>query len=178
VAPTTPASGGGDGLLEIGYVVKAHGLKGEVVVGLITNRVDRLDVGQRLTVRRTGRTGPGPRAAGPGPAELVISSSRPFQLRYLVYFEGVSTREAAESLRGSLLLAPPVNDPDALFVHELIGSEVVEKDGTSRGIVVAVEANPASDLLVGETGWLVPLRFVVERRAHQLVVDAPEGLFE
>jgi 16S rRNA processing protein RimM len=175
---TTPAGGGGEGLLEIGYVVKAHGLQGEVVVGLITNRLDRLDAGQRLAVRRTERTGPRPPAAGPGPAELVVSASRPFQDRYLVYFEGVSTREAAEALRGSLLLAPPVTDPDALYVHELIGSEVVEQDGTSHGIVVSVEANPASDLLVGEAGWLVPLRFVVERRGRQIVVDAPEGLFE
>jgi 16S rRNA processing protein RimM len=135
---TTPAGGGGEGLLEIGYVVKAHGLQGEVVVGLITNRLDRLDAGQRLAVRR----------------------------------------KAAEALRGSLLLAPPVTDPDALYVHELIGSEVVEQDGTSHGIVVSVEANPASDLLVGEAGWLVPLRFVVERRGRQIVVDAPEGLFE
>ena len=71
-----------------------------------------------------------------------------------------------------------MTDPDALYVHELIGSEVVEQDGTSHGIVVSVEANPASDLLVGEAGWLVPLRFVVERRGRQIVVDAPEGLFE
>jgi 16S rRNA processing protein RimM len=109
---------------------------------------------------------------------MKVTSSRPFQHRHLVYFEGVSTREAADALRGAQLLAPPVLDPEALFVHELIGSEVIDLAGTSHGVVVAVEANPASDLLVGETGWLVPLRFVVERRGRQLVVDAPDGLFE
>ena len=71
-----------------------------------------------------------------------------------------------------------MQDPEALFVHELIGSEVIDLRGASHGVVAAVEANPASDLLVGEAGWLVPLRFVVERRGRQLVVDAPEGLFE
>jgi 16S rRNA processing protein RimM len=44
--------------------------------------------------------------------------------------------------------------------------------------VVAVQANPASDLLVMEDGNLVPLRFVVRREAGCIVVDVPAGLFE
>jgi 16S rRNA processing protein RimM len=162
---------GYDDLLEIGYVVKAHGLRGEVVVRLVTNRLDRIAAGQRLVIRRAGATST-PRS------EIVIASSRPFQHRHLVFFDGVATREDADALRGGVLLAPPVHDPEALFVHELIGSEVVDVAGASHGLVAAVEANPASDLLVGESGWLVPLRFVVERRGRQLVVDAPDGLFE
>jgi 16S rRNA processing protein RimM len=158
-------------LLEIGHVVKAHGLRGEVVVSLVTNRLDRIAKGRRLSAQGAG--------GAPGAAsELVVESSRPFQHRHLVRFEGVDTLSDAEALRGAVLLAPPVEDPDALFVHELIGSEVVDVAGVSHGLVTAVEANPASDLLVGEAGWLVPLRFLVERRGRQLVVDAPEGLFE
>ena len=88
------------------------------------------------------------------------------------------TREAADELRGALLLAPAVDDPEALFVHDLVGSEVVEADGTRHGTVVAVQANPASDLLVMEDGNLVPLRFVVGREEGRLVVDVPAGLFE
>jgi 16S rRNA processing protein RimM len=41
-----------------------------------------------------------------------------------------------------------------------------------------VQANPASDLLVLDTGALVPVRFVVERLVDALVVDAPQGLFD
>jgi 16S rRNA processing protein RimM len=107
-----------------------------------------------------------------------VRSSRPFRGRYLVEFEGVNTREAADELRGALLVAPAVEDPEALFVHDLIGSEVVEVDGTQHGTVVAVQANPASDLLVMEDGNLVPLRFVVGREDGRLVVDVPAGLFE
>jgi 16S rRNA processing protein RimM len=165
-----PEPEGRDELLEIGNIVKAHGLRGEVVVRLVTNRLDRIAEGQRLSVRRADGS-----AAG---LELVITSSRPFQHRHLVCFDGIDTREGADALRGAVLLASPVHDPDALFVHELIGSEVVDVLGASHGLVAAVEANPASDLLVGEAGWLVPLRFVVERRGRQLVVDVPEGLFE
>ncbi len=173
--PDEPEVAGSPGLLEIGQVMKAHGLQGEVVVDLVTNRPGRLAAGRRLSVQHPRRSAPG----GPGSqAELTVSSSRPFQQRYLVSFDGVRTREAAEALQGALLLAAAEEDPDAFFVHELIGSEVVDTAGTSHGVVVSVEANPASDLLVGEAGWLVPLRFVIERDGRRLVVDGPEGLFE
>ena len=166
-----PEDAGDSELLEIGHIMKAHGLKGEVVVNLVTNRLDRLAPGQRLRARPAGTGHAAER-------ELMVTSSRPFQHRYLVWFDGVSSRESAESLRGAQLLAARYTTPRPLFVHELIGCEVVEVSGVTHGVVVAVEANPASDLLVGESGWLVPLRFVVERRDHQLVVDAPDGLFE
>jgi 16S rRNA processing protein RimM len=158
-------------LLEIGRVVKAHGLRGELVVRLVTNLPDRIAPGERLRSRLPGRPVGELR-------DVVVTASRPFQHRYLVSIEAVTTREAAEALMGATLLAEPIDDPEALFVHDLIGSEVVEVSGVSHGLVVAVEANPASDLLVGEGGWLVPLRFVVERRGRQLVIDAPTGLFD
>lgn len=174
--PGEPDATGSSELLEIGRVTRAHGLQGEVVVDLVTNRPGRLAAGARLIARRgTAPAQPGRAGAS---AQLTIRASRPFQRRHLVSFDGISTREAAEALQGLILLAPPEVDPDAFFVHELIGSEVVDRAGVSHGLVAAVEANPASDLLVGEAGWLVPLRFVVERNGRRLVVDGPEGLFE
>ena len=113
-----------------------------------------------------------------GVRTLEVRSSRPFQGRYLVEFEGVHSREDADELRGGLLVALALDDPEALFVHELVGSDVLEVDGTRHGTVVAVQANPASDLLVMEDGSLVPLRFVVAREEGRLVVDVPAGLFE
>jgi 16S rRNA processing protein RimM len=185
---------GGEGnerpLLEVGSIARPHGLTGEVVVALSTNRTERIAPGSELTcqlvaVVRPGQSGEpdAPGSAGPPGATssrrtLVVQRSRPFQGRYLVEFEGVHSREAADELRGALLLARAVEDQDALFVHDLVGSEVVELDGTLRGRVVALQANPASDLLVMEDGSLVPLRFVVSREQGRLVVDAPSGLFE
>lgn len=157
-------------MLEIGTVVKAHGLGGETVVALVTNVEDRLRAGSSFVVSAP--------AGGDRRRTLVVETARAFQHRYLVRFEGIASREAAEALHGWRLLAEPSDDPDALFVHELIGSEVFDVGGTSYGLVAAVEANPASDLLVGEAGWLVPLRFVVEHKDGRLVVDGPLGLFE
>lgn len=150
-------------LLEVGRVVRAHGLNGEVTVKLVTDRQERLAPG---TVLHT--------ASG----TLEVVASRPYQAGHLVSFSGVHSRDAAEALRGATLLAPPLEDPDAFWVHELIGSAVVGIDDVEHGRVVAVEANPASDLLVLEGGGLVPLRFVVERSADRVVVDVPAGLLD
>ncbi len=156
-------------LLEVGTVVRPHGLRGEVVVALVTNRPERLAHGARLTAR----------APAGAERELEVEAARPFQQRHLVRFRGVESREAAEELRNSVLLAAPLADAGALFVHELIGAHVVEPDGTERGVVTAVEANPASDLLVLDGGrHLVPLSFVTAHSPGRIVVDVPAGLFE
>jgi 16S rRNA processing protein RimM len=172
-----PLSGGGEKLgplLEVGRVARPHGLLGEVVVSLVTNRTERLSPGSELTCRPADAQG----KPALSTRLLKVRSSRAFQGRHLVIFEGVHTREAADELREAVLLAPAVADPQALFVHDLVGCQVVEVDGTARGEVVAVQANPASDLLVMEDGNLVPLRFVVGRQEGRLVVEVPAGLFD
>jgi len=71
------------------------------------------------------------------------------------------------------------DDPDALWAHEVIGAEVVDRDGGMHGVVVSLIDNPASDLLELESGALVPLTFVVGwDEESRLVVDPPAGLFD
>ena len=108
-----------------------------------------------------------------------MAASRPHQGRYLVTFEGVVDRAGADALRGLELRARPVEVPGVLWVHELVGSEVVSTDGQVLGTVAAVEANPASDLLVLSGGGLVPLRFVTDHQAGvRVTVDVPDGLLD
>ncbi len=143
--------------------MKPHGLRGEVVVELFTNRTERLAPG---TVLDTAC----------GPLEVVRSSAH--HHRWIVAFAGVVDHAGAEALRDVVLSAEALHDPDALWVHELVGAEVVDTAGVSHGPVVAVEANPASDLLVLEGGGLVPLRFVVSQEPGRVVVDLPAGLLD
>ena len=150
-------------LLEVGQIAKAHGLNGEVIVDLWTDRLERMTPGTTLHTE-----------AGP----LTIQQARPHQRRWIVVFAGVADRSAAEALRGTVLHAEPIDDPGTLWVHELIGARVEDRAGRSLGTVSAVEANPASDLLVLESGGLIPLRFVVAREKRRLVVEIPEGLLE
>jgi 16S rRNA processing protein RimM len=161
---STTEPGGGPPLLEVGRIVKPHGLAGEVVVELTTDRTERLDQG--TTLQSDG-----------GP--LVVEASRPFQGRFLVRFAGVGDRTGADHLRGAVLRAGALEDPEALWVHELVGARVVSVDGTALGTVAAVEPNPASDLLVLEGGGLVPLRFVTSLEpGQQVTVDVPPGLLD
>ena len=65
-------------------------------------------------------------------------------------------------------------------MHELVGATVRDAAGAELGRIAAVEANPASDLLVLESGGLIPVRFVTQhdRAARTVDVDIPEGLLE
>jgi 16S rRNA processing protein RimM len=151
-----------DDLLEVGRITKAHGLHGDVIVDLWSDLTDRLDPGSVL------ETDEGP---------LCVESSRLYQGRYMVRFGGVEDRTGAEALRGRILKAIARQDPDVLWVHDLIGADVVLVDGTSVGSVESIESNPASDLLVLADGQLVPLTFVVSHEPGvRVVIDPPEGL--
>ena len=149
-------------LLEVGRIDRAHGVRGEVVVTLLTNRQERLEEGAVLTTDL---------------GELTVVEARAHQQRWIVRFAEVCERNEAQSLRGQALRAEPISDPDELWVHDLIGKMVCESDGTLRGRVEAVQENPASDLLVLDSGALVPLTFLVERTDDRLMVDVPDGLF-
>jgi 16S rRNA processing protein RimM len=155
--------------LEVGHIARAHGLRGQVVVELVTNRIERV--------------APGAVMSDPTGREFeVVAATRQTPVggreRWVVAFAGVHSREDAEALRGTVLTGDPIDDDDALWVHDLIGAVLVDRAGVHLGTVVSVQANPASDLLVTDSGALVPLRFVSDREPHRLTIDAPPGLFD
>ena len=162
--------------LEVGRIVKAHGIRGEVVVEAVSNRAERFTPGavlyddeRAMPIRRASPQG------GPGPAGRITRA------RWIVSFEGVDDRNTAERLRDIVLFGDPLDhddDADELWVHELVGSELYDPTGQRLGRVAAVEANPASDLLVLESGHLVPMVFVVEAAAGRVVIDPPAGLLD
>jgi 16S rRNA processing protein RimM len=151
--------------LEIGRIGKAHGLRGEVVVDAISNRDERFLPGSVLYVAGE------PRA---------IATSRRHQNRWLVRFEGIEDRTGAESLRGIVVTGDPLDSlpENEVWVHELVNAAVTDRAGNDLGTVVAVEANPAHDILVTDEGVLIPIVFVVEQGDGRVVVDLPEGLLQ
>lgn len=150
-------------MLEVGKIAKAHGLRGEVIVELYTNRDERVATGAQLeSVNGT----------------MTVQYSKPHQHRWIVKFEGVGSREEAEALHGLVLSAEPLEDPDALWVHEMLGSAVVDADGIERGEITGIVANPAGDLIETSQGHLIPLRFVTSNENKLVTVDPPAGLFD
>jgi 16S rRNA processing protein RimM len=152
-----------EGLLEVGRISRPHGLRGDVYVDLSTDRTERLEPGSRLWCRCEW---------------LTVTEAARHPQRWLVRFDGITDRTAAERFTNTRLYAEPIDDPDAIWVHHLVGAEVVELDGTERGRCTAVIDNPAADLLELESGALVPMSFVVAFDGGVVTIDPPEGLFE
>ena len=150
------------GLLEIATVGRAHGVRGEVALYPVTNRLERFDVGSELVT-----------AAG----RRAVARARTDGNRWLVRFEGIDDRDSASALTGTTVFAEPLEDPDELWVHELCGATVVDQRGDRAGVVTAVVANPAADLLELDTGGLVPLTFVTRCEPGVVHVEVPDGLF-
>lgn len=152
-------------VLEVGRIIKAHGLRGQLLVDFWTDRSERWRAGSILSTDR-------------GP--LTVRAAARHQDRFIVTFEGIERREDADQWRGTVLLAPRIDDDDdAIWIDDLYGATVYDATGTVRGVVVEVEANPASDLLVLDSGTLVPLTFVTALEANvRIDVDVPDGLFE
>ncbi len=161
--------------------MKPHGVRGEVAVHLQTDR-------------------PGVRFA-PGAEVLLdgepaaIVSSRPHQGRWLVRFEGIGDRTAAEGLRGAVLTAPPLDgddETDTFWVHELVGLTVLDEHGGVIGEVTDhIELSPSAgydmlevrrpsgaELLLPAVDELVEARETEEGELVLVVVDPPAGLLD
>jgi 16S rRNA processing protein RimM len=175
----------------VGRVAKAHGIGGELAVDVRTDSPEeRFARGTTLTARlRDGNT-----------RSLTVASARPHSGRLLVRFDEVVTRDVAETLRGTLLIAdtadlPPTGDPDEFYDHELEGLVAVLTDGTAVGTVREVVHGPGGDLLAVEHTVHAPdatapdgppreslVPFVreivpeVDLAAGRVVLDPPEGL--
>ena len=154
-----------DGLLEIGRIDKAHGIRGEVLVALTTDVTSRVASGARVWV---------------DDVEREVLRSTPHHHRWIVAFDAVTDRNAAEALHGAVLRAEPLPADDTLYVHELVGASVELPGGTAIGTIETVQDNPAHELLVLDSGHLVPVVFITDGSGlpDRLVVDPPEGLLD
>ncbi len=165
--------------LLVGKVVKPHGLRGEVLVRVLSDNPSRFDDGASLMW--------GPDADSVEP--VTILSSRNHKGALLVFFEGVNSLEEAELLREWKLFVnvadvDELEDEDAFWEHQVIGLSVVHADGRVLGKVAEVFTRPSQDLWSVDTGSgavLFPaakeLVVSVDVAAGKVVIDPPEGLF-
>jgi 16S rRNA processing protein RimM len=155
-------------LLEVALVTRPHGLKGDVVIKPITNRLDRFKVGSELYL-----------SSG---LKLTITHCQVFKKGFLVKFDGFNSINDLEQFIGATLYGPAIKQEGAYFAHELIGLKVVDQSGAEIGRIKLLQENPASDLLVLEDEKLIPMVFVKEvvENPHEcyVLVDIPEGLLE
>ena len=170
----------------VARVGRPHGVRGEVSVELRTDEPERRFAdGAVLDVRP-----PGGRLPDGNPARLTVSGSRTHQDRLLVSFAEVGDRNAAERLRGALLVTDVggevPEDPEEFYDHQLVGLAVVTVEGTASGTVAEVVHTGAQDLLVvrrpGREDALVPFVAAlvpeVDLEAGRVVVADRPGLLE
>jgi 16S rRNA processing protein RimM len=176
----------------VGRVVKAHGLRGELVVEPRTDNVEaRFAPGTVLSVRGSRASGdPAKRSSTPPITQLTIGAARRHGDRLLVTVEEVGDRDTAEALRTAELTAPALaeapDDPDEFHDHQLEGLTAVLADGTVVGTVTAVLHGAGGELLTierpGADEALVPFVAAivpeVDVAAGRLVLDPPEGLLD
>jgi 16S rRNA processing protein RimM len=169
--------------LDVGRVVRPHGIRGEVAVEVRTD-----DPGQRFA---TGSVlGTDPPAAGP----LTVASARWHSGRLLVTFAGIADRTQAESLRGAWLPVAAAQvtvpeDPDEFHDHQLVGLTVVTTAGEQVGVVTDVRHH-GQDLLVIEpvagshrrgevlVPFVAAIAVDLDVAGGRMVIDPPPGLLD
>jgi 16S rRNA processing protein RimM len=171
-------------LVVVGQIARPHGIRGEVIVDVRTDDPEqRYAAGSVLTTE--------PASVGP----LTIGYAKPHAAagtgRLIVAFEGITDRNMAETLRGTLLWVesadlPASEDPDEFSDHELMGLAAVTPEGERLGEVTRIEHAPASDLLVlrkpdGGTALIPFVKAIVpevDLAGGRVVVTPPPGLLE
>ena len=154
--------------VEVGYVARAHGLRGELSLrthdphSTVYETVDEVFIGGR---------------------GYVVVSARPSGKTIIVSLRGVSDRNAAEALRGSAVSVPrdklPVEE-DEMLLSDLVGLEVIHQSGQRLGRVTAIEMGPQDRLVVRGDGVerlipvVAPLVGDVDFEAGRILVDLPE----
>jgi 16S rRNA processing protein RimM len=160
--------------LVVGRIAKAHGIRGEVAIDVLSDEPSRFAPGARVFA---------------GERALRIATSRAHHDRVLVLFDGISDRTDAEELKGTELTIPveearALNDDWSFYPHELTGLAVVNERGDVLGTMDRVEESPAADIWVVQVDGreiLVPaVRDIVVRvdlDGRTIILRPPEGLF-
>ncbi|MBU3078362.1 ribosome maturation factor RimM [Sphingomonas quercus] len=145
-------------------VIGAHGIAGDVRLKLFTD-----DLAPYRALDANGRT-------------LTLKSVRPGPNGAVARFAEITTRDAAEALRGTALTvarsALPPLEPGEYYHADLLGLPAVSTDGEALGVVVAVENFGAGDVIEierpGGGRFMIPMNpnAVPEWSAEKLVVEA------
>jgi len=178
---TTDAGSGRADLPErvaVGRVLRPHGVRGEVVVEVLSDVPGRLAPGRSLSASWAGK-----------PERIVtVESYRVHKTGALVRFAGFEDRDQAEELRDALLEVDRSEVPAApegtYYWYQLLGCRCWV-DGEDLGEVTdLVEDGGGLLLVVSKDGRQVPIPFVqsflkeVDVERGRIELDLPEGLLE
>jgi 16S rRNA processing protein RimM len=129
----------------------------------------------------------GPLFSEDGSRQFRITLTKPVTGGFGARIQGVTTREAAEALRGTSLFVPrdrlPSLPEDEFYHADLIGLDVMDTGGSLLGKVTAIHNHGAGDIIEisstrHKSALLLPFTKVivpnVDLSAGRLIVDLPE----
>jgi len=163
-------------LVEVGRVVRAHGLRGEVVVsphGGCTEALVRLE---RVYLRRHGGK----------PKPWRVACARVHSGRVLLALEGMAGRDQAQLWREGAVLARcrdiAAVDPDRWQALLWLGRSVRTEEGRSVGVLAGVDyvAHQQMWRIRTEVGavYVVPAALLRAISEDTLVMEFPPGLLD
>ncbi len=131
--------------LVVGKLRRAHGVRGEMIMEVMTDFPERLSKGKQVFLGEQRQT-------------VTIRGKRNHAEGMLIAFEGYETPESMAGLRNQLVYVRsreiPRLEEGEYYHHQLIGLQVVSVDGRSIGIVEDILQTGAHDVLLArsETG--------------------------
>jgi 16S rRNA processing protein RimM len=167
-------------VIALGVIRKPHGIRGEASVEPWTNDAERFEEVKRVTLVSPDET---------KTRDVTISAVRIHGGRVLVAFDGIATPEEVRDVANWTIEIPDEEarkpDADEYFLHDLVGMQLVDADGTARGEVIDAYEGGGGVLLnvrQGRSEFEVPFAAdictSIDVAAKRIVVDLPEGLDE
>ncbi|MCG8320993.1 MAG: ribosome maturation factor RimM [Cytophagales bacterium] len=167
-----------DQCYQLGHVIKAHGIKGEVGILLDVDFPEHYKHLESVFIEIDQKLVP-----------FFIRSIAIRKDKAVVKFEDVKDIEAATALKGCLLYLPldqlPRLGDNQFYYHEIIGFEVIDDVHGKLGPVNTVYSLPNQDLLAviyHQKEVLIPVKDEIikhlNRKTREIHVKLPEGLLE
>ena len=167
-----------DDLTWFATIVGAHGIKGAVRVKFFTETPEYYLSVKLFFLENAGQLLP-----------LKVSRILPSKKGWIILFEEIEDRNAAENIKGCRLLLPDEQlkplESDEFFVHQLIGCRVEDQNGRFLGEVVdflETGANNVYEVHNGESEFLIPdvphVVLELDLGKQLIVIDPLPGLIE
>lgn len=164
---------GGPVFLTIGKLQRTHGVKGEILMEVLTDFPERVTVGNLVYI-------------GAQHTEYTVASVRSTNDKILISFDGLSDCDQVSILRNQLVYIK-TEDANTLpegeyYHHEIMGMQVFDEGDNLIGTITEILVTGANDVYViasvsGEEILLPAIKSVVisiDRQLKKMIVRMPE----
>jgi 16S rRNA processing protein RimM len=167
--------------IALGVIRKPHGIRGEVSVEPWTDSFERFEeLSDVILVSPDEST----------TREATIESARAHGDRALLKFAGITTPEDVDALKQWTIEIPEEKarrrDKNEFFLHDLVGLQLVDKNGRNRGETIEAYEGGGGVLLnirrsdgkTYELPFAETICLEIDLKRKRILVDLPEGIDE